>query len=78
MLKRIIVPLDGSEVSEQVFGHLDELASPETMIFPTMVIEPAVYVGMGGARRLERWTGAEETSGGPVLPSFRDGIQWLG
>ena len=48
MLKRIIVPLDGSEVSEQVFGHLDELASPETMIFPTMVIEPAVYVGMGG------------------------------
>ena len=52
MLKRIVVPLDGSEVSEQVFGHLDELASPETMILPTMVIEPAVYVGMGGTRHL--------------------------
>ena len=48
MPRRIVVPLDGSEASEQVFGHLGELASPETMIFPTMVIEPAVYVGMGG------------------------------
>ena len=48
MLKRVVVPLDGSEVSEQVFGHLDELVSTDTMIFPTMVIEPAVYVGMGG------------------------------
>ena len=48
MFKRVVVPLDGSEVSEQVFDHLGELASPDTMILPTMVVEPAVYVGMGG------------------------------
>ena len=48
MFKRVVVPLDGSEVSEQVFEHLGELASPDAMLLPTMVIEPAIYVGMGG------------------------------
>ena len=52
MFRRIVVPLDGSEVSEQVFGHLVELASPETMIFPTMVIGPSICVGLMGRRHL--------------------------
>ena len=48
MYERVVVPLDGSRLAEEVFDHLGELTHAGTMFFPTMVIERAFIVGIGG------------------------------
>ena len=48
MYKRVVVPLDGSDLAEGVFSHLEELTSDDSIIFPVIVVEPVVYAGPTG------------------------------
>jgi nucleotide-binding universal stress UspA family protein len=48
MYERVVLPLDDSKLAEGVFEHLGELVSPDAILYPTMVIEPVVFVGLGG------------------------------
>ena len=53
MYKKILVPLDGSELSEHALGHLKELltSSDDTSVVLLQVVEPftALYAGGPGA-----------------------------
>ncbi len=48
MYKRVVVPLDGSDLAEGVFSHLEDVTSSDSIIFPVMMVEPVVYAGLGG------------------------------
>jgi nucleotide-binding universal stress UspA family protein len=49
MYGRVVVPLDGSDLAEGVFSHLEDVTTTESIIFPVMVVGPMMYGGVFGA-----------------------------
>jgi nucleotide-binding universal stress UspA family protein len=48
MYERVVVPLDGSPEAEEVFSYIRGMLTTLPMVFPTMIVEPAAIMSMGG------------------------------